>query len=200
MQRRLHKVVLALLAGSLAIAVGSAVKAQAPKSLAGTWTLNVAKSRFSPPTRVLSKDGKPLTITSKGTTATGSRATTCRSSRRTERRRKFSFCREWRRRRHSQHPRISPRIIPRISSLAISSPQRARISVASSCWCDRAAPTGTFAMLAILTSDGRVVTPFTTDVAFGRRNTHPRPVDGRTANWLSWPPSTRARPVNEIAC
>ena len=35
-------------------------------------------------TRVLSKDGKTLTITSKGTTATGSRATTCRSSRRTE--------------------------------------------------------------------------------------------------------------------
>jgi hypothetical protein len=48
MQRRLHKVVLALLAGSIAIAVGSGVKAQAPKSLAGTWTLNVAKSKFSP--------------------------------------------------------------------------------------------------------------------------------------------------------
>lgn len=48
MQRRLHTVVLALLAGSVAIAVGSGVQAQAPKGLAGTWNLNVAKSKFSP--------------------------------------------------------------------------------------------------------------------------------------------------------
>ena len=48
MQRRLHTVVLALLAGFIAIAVGSGVKAQAPKGLAGTWTLNIAKSKFSP--------------------------------------------------------------------------------------------------------------------------------------------------------
>lgn len=48
MQRRLHTVVLALLAGSIAIAVGSGVDAQAPKGLAGSWTLNVAKSTFNP--------------------------------------------------------------------------------------------------------------------------------------------------------
>jgi hypothetical protein len=48
MQARMPKVVLALLAGSIAIAVGSAVQAQAPKALEGTWTLNVAKSKFNP--------------------------------------------------------------------------------------------------------------------------------------------------------
>jgi hypothetical protein len=48
MQRRLPKVVLALLAGFIAITVGSSVQAQTPKGLAGTWTLNVAKSKFSP--------------------------------------------------------------------------------------------------------------------------------------------------------
>lgn len=48
MQLRLPKVVLALLAGSFAITVGSSVQAQAPKELAGKWTLNVAKSKFSP--------------------------------------------------------------------------------------------------------------------------------------------------------
>jgi hypothetical protein len=48
MQLRLPKVVLVLLAGFIAIAVGSGVQAQAPKGLAGKWTLNVAKSKFSP--------------------------------------------------------------------------------------------------------------------------------------------------------
>ena len=49
MQLRLPKVVLALLAGSIAITVGSlGVQAQAPKALEGTWTLNVAKSKFNP--------------------------------------------------------------------------------------------------------------------------------------------------------
>lgn len=48
MQTRLPKVVLALLAGIFAIVVGSAVQAQAPKALTGTWKLNVAKSKFSP--------------------------------------------------------------------------------------------------------------------------------------------------------
>ena len=48
MQRRLHTVVLTLLAGFIAIAVGSGVKAQAPKGLEGTWTLNIAKSKFNP--------------------------------------------------------------------------------------------------------------------------------------------------------
>jgi hypothetical protein len=48
MQARTPKVVLALLAGFIAISVGSAAQAQAPKALEGTWTLNVAKSKFSP--------------------------------------------------------------------------------------------------------------------------------------------------------
>jgi hypothetical protein len=48
MQTRLPKVVLALLAGSLAIVVGTIVQAQAPKALTGTWKLNVAKSKFNP--------------------------------------------------------------------------------------------------------------------------------------------------------
>jgi hypothetical protein len=48
MQVRMPKVVLALLAGFVAIAVGSGVKAQAPKGLEGTWTLNIAKSKFNP--------------------------------------------------------------------------------------------------------------------------------------------------------
>ena len=165
MQRRMPKVVLALLAGFIAIAVGPCVKAQTPKGLAGTWTLNVAKSKFNPGpppksmkvtytpsadgvkisvdvawdagesqhwemagkydgkdypvtgnpaadmasfklvndhtgestfkkdgkvtatnTRVLSKDGKTLTITSRARPPTASPAATCRSSRRTPRR------------------------------------------------------------------------------------------------------------------
>jgi hypothetical protein len=45
---RMPKVVLALLAGLLAIVVGSVTQAQAPKALEGTWTLNAAKSKFSP--------------------------------------------------------------------------------------------------------------------------------------------------------
>jgi hypothetical protein len=48
MHPRLPKVVLVLLAGFIAIAVGSGVQAQAPKALAGTWKLNAAKSKFSP--------------------------------------------------------------------------------------------------------------------------------------------------------
>jgi hypothetical protein len=48
MQVRMPKLVLALLAGFIAIAVGSGVKAQTPKGLAGTWTLNIAKSKFNP--------------------------------------------------------------------------------------------------------------------------------------------------------
>jgi hypothetical protein len=48
MQARMPKVVLALVAGFIAIAVGSGVQAQAPKGLEGTWTLNIAKSKFSP--------------------------------------------------------------------------------------------------------------------------------------------------------
>ena len=48
MQVRMPKVVLALLAGFVAIVVGSGVKAQAPKGLEGTWTLNTAKSKFNP--------------------------------------------------------------------------------------------------------------------------------------------------------
>jgi hypothetical protein len=45
---RMPKVVLALLAGFAALTVGSGIQAQAPKGLEGTWTLNVAKSKFSP--------------------------------------------------------------------------------------------------------------------------------------------------------
>jgi hypothetical protein len=48
MQRRLHKVVLALVAGFVAITIGSGLNAQTPKGLAGTWTLNLAKSKFNP--------------------------------------------------------------------------------------------------------------------------------------------------------
>ena len=48
MQARMPKVVLALLAGFIAIAVGSSIHAQAPKGLEGTWTLNAAKSKFNP--------------------------------------------------------------------------------------------------------------------------------------------------------
>jgi hypothetical protein len=48
MQVRMPKVVLALLAALVAIAVGSNTQAQAPKGLEGTWTLNVAKSKFNP--------------------------------------------------------------------------------------------------------------------------------------------------------
>ena len=48
MQTRLPKVVLSLVAGVLAITVGSAVQAQTAKALAGTWKLNVAKSKFNP--------------------------------------------------------------------------------------------------------------------------------------------------------
>lgn len=48
MQRRLHKVVLALVAGFVAITVGSGLEAQSPKGLTGTWTLNIAKSKFNP--------------------------------------------------------------------------------------------------------------------------------------------------------
>jgi hypothetical protein len=48
MQPRMRKAVLALLAGALAITVGSGAQAQAPKALEGTWTLNTAKSKFNP--------------------------------------------------------------------------------------------------------------------------------------------------------
>jgi hypothetical protein len=48
MQARLPKVVIALLAGIIAISVGSGIQAQAPYRLVGTWKLNVAKSKFSP--------------------------------------------------------------------------------------------------------------------------------------------------------
>jgi hypothetical protein len=48
MQVRMPKLVLALLAGFIAITVGSGVQAQTPKGLEGTWTLNVAKSKFNP--------------------------------------------------------------------------------------------------------------------------------------------------------
>ena len=48
MQARMPKVVLALLAGFIASTDGSGVQAQAPKGLEGTWTLNVAKSKFNP--------------------------------------------------------------------------------------------------------------------------------------------------------
>ncbi|PYR92248.1 MAG: hypothetical protein DMF84_14150 [Acidobacteria bacterium] len=48
MPDRMPKVVLALLAGLIALALGSGAQAQAPKGLAGTWKLNAAKSKFSP--------------------------------------------------------------------------------------------------------------------------------------------------------
>jgi len=48
MQDRASRVVHALLAGLIVVALGSGATAQAPKGLAGTWKLNAAKSRFSP--------------------------------------------------------------------------------------------------------------------------------------------------------
>ena len=48
MQVRMPKVVLALLTGFIAITVGSGIQAQTSKALEGTWTLNVAKSKFNP--------------------------------------------------------------------------------------------------------------------------------------------------------
>jgi hypothetical protein len=48
MQVRMPKAVLALLTGFIAITVGSGIQAQTPKALEGTWTLNVAKSKFNP--------------------------------------------------------------------------------------------------------------------------------------------------------
>lgn len=48
MQDRMPRVVLALLAGLIVLSLGSRAQAQAPTGLAGTWTLNAAKSTFSP--------------------------------------------------------------------------------------------------------------------------------------------------------
>lgn len=48
MADRTLKVIVATLAGFMAIALGSGVQAQAPKGLEGTWKLNTAKSKFSP--------------------------------------------------------------------------------------------------------------------------------------------------------
>ena len=43
-----RRVLLAGLTGFVVVALASGILAQAPKALAGTWKLNVAKSKFSP--------------------------------------------------------------------------------------------------------------------------------------------------------
>jgi hypothetical protein len=48
MQARVRKALLALGTGTMTLAVAAAVGAQAPKGLVGTWTLDAAKSSFSP--------------------------------------------------------------------------------------------------------------------------------------------------------
>lgn len=48
MQARAPRIALALIAGTIAVTLGTHVLAQAPKELAGTWKLNAAKSKFSP--------------------------------------------------------------------------------------------------------------------------------------------------------
>jgi hypothetical protein len=48
MQVHATRVVLALAAGMVVLSLASGAQAQPPKGLMGTWTLNSAKSRFSP--------------------------------------------------------------------------------------------------------------------------------------------------------
>jgi hypothetical protein len=48
MQTGVQKALLALSTGTLMVALASGAWAQAPKGLIGTWTLNAAKSKFSP--------------------------------------------------------------------------------------------------------------------------------------------------------
>ncbi|HET7220724.1 MAG TPA: hypothetical protein VFJ02_21875 [Vicinamibacterales bacterium] len=69
----------ALTLGVMLTAAG-AVAAQGTNLRVGTWHLNVAKSKYSPGpapksqttyTRVVSKDGKTMTVTVKGTNAQG---------------------------------------------------------------------------------------------------------------------------------
>ena len=48
MQVRVRKALLALGTGTLVLAVAANAGAQAPKGLVGTWTLDSAKSTFSP--------------------------------------------------------------------------------------------------------------------------------------------------------